>query len=233
MYAKAIYVEGRVVTGRHHGEAFGLLSEEEKCSDSLLSGFYDEKTGRFFCDGENFYTKSIYLVRHAKPSKGYDEDHDPDLSPEGLDKAHLLASHLLAEEVSEYTGRTSPYLRCLIMADIISRKTGMAFMVDPRLVEPAAFDILLDNHASEFPQFTWPTGDEFRFESENEPQFMERLEDVARTLEPKSVVVSHHTPIKALAHLATGHGENLPQAVPVASVTYIHDNVINYFGKTF
>jgi hypothetical protein len=129
MYAKAIYVDGRIVTGRHHGEAFGMLSDKEKCSDTLLSGFYDESTGRFFYDDQSFYTKSIYLVRHSRPSKGYDEDQDPDLSQEGVEKAHKLATFLMDAGLKDYEGYTSPYLRCLITADIIARMTGIQFTV--------------------------------------------------------------------------------------------------------
>lgn len=233
MYAKAIYVDGKIVTGLHHGEAYSRLSDQEKSSETLLSGFYDENTGRFFSDDKSFYTKSIYLVRHSKPSKGYDEDPDPDLSPEGIDKAHSLASHLLDIEIAEYRGYTSPYLRCLITADIIARKTGIRFVVDPTLADAMCHDVLLGNHASEFPHFEWPTSEEFRFKMEDDYEFWGRLESVAQNLHQNSVVVSHYQPIKTLTRLAAGHGEELPSNVPVASVTYINNNVIKYFAKPF
>jgi broad specificity phosphatase PhoE len=231
MYAKAIYVDGRIVTGRHHGEAFGMLSDKEKCSDTLLSGFYDESTGRFFYDDQSFYTKSIYLVRHSRPSKGYDEDQDPDLSQEGVEKAHKLATFLMDAGLKDYEGYTSPYLRCLITADIIARMTGIQFTVDPCLTEPAEDDILLENHAKDFPQFCWPTSDEFRIEKEDPSSYSSRLKSVAEHLPSQAVVVTHYSPITCLARLVSGAADVVSENLPMASLTYIYNNQIVHFGK--
>lgn len=230
-YAKAIYVDGKIVTGRHHGEAFGMLSESEKSSSSLLSGFYDEATGRFFCDEQTFYTKDLYLVRHSKPSKSYEEDQDPDLSQEGILKAHALAAFLRSQGLSDFEGYTSPFLRCLITADIISRCTGIRFTVDPSLTEPAEEDTLLENHAGDFPQFCWPTSDEFRMEKEDSSSYSAKLKNVVEKLPAQAVLVTHYTPIACLARLASGSGDGIPDKLPMASLTHISNNQIVDFGK--
>lgn len=231
MYAKAIFVDGRIVTGRHHGEAFGMLSDKEKSSETLLSGFYDEATGRFFYDDQQFYTKDLYLVRHSRPSRDYEENQDPDLSPEGVEKARSLASFLRNMDLSDFEGYTSPFLRCLITADIIACTTGLRFRVDPGLTEPAADDILLENHAKHFPHFSWPTGDGFRLEKEDPSSYSTRLKSVVEGLPAQAVVVTHYTPIACLAKLVSGASEPIPNALPMASLTHISNNRIVHFGK--
>lgn len=230
MYAKAIYVDGKIVTGLHHGEAFSRLSDQEKCSDSLLSGFYDETTGRFFYDDQSFYTKDIYLIRHSRPSKGYDETIDPDLCEDGITKAHCLAGFLKSAGIADYQGYTSPFLRCLITADIISRMTGISFCVDPNLTEQSEYDMLLGNHAKDFPQFSWPRSTEFRLEKENVSSYCSRLKSVAEQLPNQAVVVTHYSCIGGLAQLFSGCRQSV-DSLPMASVTHINNNKIDYFGR--
>lgn len=231
MYAKAIFVEGKVVTGRHHGEAFSLLTEDEKNCPSLLSGFWDEKTGRFFSEDREFYTKKMYLVRHSKPSRGYDEDPDPDLSQDGIECALKTARYLKKKDLSYFQGFTSPLKRCLITAEIISRETGISFEVDPifaELTDNYPLDVV--SHAQDFPQFRWPTGNWFRIEKEKPMEFADRLGRAIRELPAESVVVSHCSVIAHMAQVAAGTKCCPIALIPPASITFIDNQDLVHLG---
>jgi phosphohistidine phosphatase SixA len=231
--AKAIYVDGKIVTGRHHGEAFSFLSEAEKNSNTLLSGFWDPQSGRFISDCGEFYTKRIFLIRHSNPACGYDQDIDPPLCEEGVERAWATAHFLNSQNLEEYEGFTSPFRRCLETAHIIAALTGLAFVVDPCLVEPMLETTFVENHAEDFPSFRWETNRSFRFYNEDPNSYAHRISERGRSFPKKSVAISHCSFIADMAELLSGN-DGLAQrrvALAPASLTYIDNNEVVHYGK--
>lgn len=195
-YLKALYLNGKIVTGVTHGHAFAELSEEEKDQiDGIVSGFFDEETGHFNDpdSGLEFWSKSIILIRHGQVAQPYQENMDPDLSEEGIDEVKRI-TYFLQKRVNlqNTSALVSPYLRCRHTAQIIADHTRIRFKI--------SHDIREESHDSHSDFFT-------------------RLKKTLDVLPHKSLLISHHDVIEAVTRMATGI-ENV-QSIPTASVTLI------------
>lgn len=195
-YVKALYLNGRIVTGVTHGHAFGELSEEEKEQiDGIVSGFFDEATGQFIDPDNNleFYTKSIILIRHGNISQPYTENLDPDLSDDGVDEVKRI-TYFLQKRVNlqDTFAYVSPYLRCRHTAQIIADHTRIRFKISQDIREESQ-----DKHQD----------------------FFTRLKHTLDALPPKSLLISHSDVIEAITRMATGIED--VASIPTASVTLI------------
>ena len=230
---KALFVGGRVVTGVHHGDAFSKLSENEKNSRELLSGFWDDQTGKFVVpDSFTFFTKKIILVRHSLVQEH--EESDPSLSYEGHNRCCKTARFLVdTEDLTGFVGYTSPMLRCLETAANISRLTGIKFAVDPSFVEAFPTPIEVPNRRELFPDFRWDSLDSYCLGEETPIQFARRLEQVIKTMPQKAIIISHCTFIANMAELISGNYslQDTYPSIPAASVTLIDNYKIVYVGK--
>lgn len=195
-YVKALYLNGHIVTGVTHGHAFAELSEEEKEQiDSIVSGFFDEDTGKFIDPDQDlaFYTKSIILIRHGNICQPYSENLDPDLSDDGIDEVKKITYFLQKRVNLQNTfALVSPYLRCRHTAQIIADHTRIRFQISSDIREESN-----DSHSD----------------------FFSRLKNTLDNLPPKSLIISHSDVIEAIIRMATGI-ENV-SSIPTASVTLI------------
>lgn len=225
-YLKALYVNGRIVTGLHHGEAFSKLTEEEKNSADLLSGFWNKESG-FLAEelvvpvdtGKNArgvaeprqprdrnWTKRIILIRHSKVMDG---DNDPRLSPEGHWWAEAMAAALSHEiDLSAFSAYASPYRRCLETSYHVLKHSGIMLQVDPRLAEA----------------YSPP------FHEETAADLIRRVGTLIESLPACSVLFSHCNLIGKLVQLICGD-DLTKSVVPLASITYIVNHKIVFFGR--
>lgn len=195
-YVKALYLNGKIVTGVTHGHAFAELSEQEKDQiDGIVSGFFDEETGQFIDPDTNleFYTKSIILIRHGNVAQPYSENLDPDLSEKGVDEVKRITYFLQKRTNLENTfAFVSPYLRCRHTAQIIADHTRIKVKISSDLREESH-----DTHSD----------------------FFTRLKSTLDHLPPKSLLISHSDVIEAIIRMATGIED--VTSIPTASVTLI------------
>lgn len=122
MFAAALCVNGKVVTGSNHGDAYGKLNTLEK-EENIISGWFDEEENQFINEEENeerWYCKEIIFIRHALTDK------IDDLTNKGMEDTQKIKLNL-----KDYPLFSSPYHRCLQTAKIINNDIS----VDPRLRE--------------------------------------------------------------------------------------------------
>jgi broad specificity phosphatase PhoE len=127
-YLAALYANGRVVTGRHHGEAYTKLSPQDQDKE-LYSGFLDPKTGRFILEDSQFYVKKIIMIRHAQPGVGDDPGIDQDI---GRAQCKRAVNFLMARfNLPDYVVRCSPKRRCQDTMHAMFEEIDIECIVDP------------------------------------------------------------------------------------------------------
>lgn len=232
MKTAALYCCGRVVIARSHLEAYEQLSEDEK-NGHITSGFFDTETREFLSDlaKEHFYNKKILMIRHGKANNN--DWIDPELCSEGYTEAYNLSKYLSQFDLSNFRGFTSPLLRCLQTACVVSQITNIKFQINPDIMEtlPNVNDIIVRNHHKDFPDFDWPTYNDFEVKCESKKEFLERTGSVLSQLPDKSILITHCGVVSSMARLALC--DEKIGGVPTASVTYIDNQEIKCLGKTF
>jgi broad specificity phosphatase PhoE len=223
MKKAALYVHGRIIIGFNHGDAFGKLTEIEQ-HEFIVSGFYDPDTEEFEADSteDHFYDKDIYLIRHAKVQ---DQDNpDTQISEAGAKQVEKLGSFLLRTlDLKEYTFLTSPFLRCLQTAQILHQVAGLKFEVVPNVMETptdcCVSTFCLKNHKDQFPEFEWPTSQDWHLKPETPETFLDRTRQTLHGLPHKAMIVTHFGTIFNMARLSlcdnkasTIAGDGLPPA---------------------
>lgn len=202
MRVAALYVQGKIVTASSHLEAFQQLSPEEQNCD-LTSGAFDDETGEFQSDlqKDHFYDKKIILIRHGHVEKN---GLDPSLSEKGLKDVSRLSEYLNQFDLSKFIGLTSPFLRCLQTAEIISKLTQIDFEVKNELLEPPPelpnFD--LKNRYLEFNNFEWSNHTDIHINDESNVDFKNRVHQVLQKLPRRCIIISHSGFIINMASLA-------------------------------
>ncbi len=124
---KAVYVNGHLVTGITHADAFSKLPEEHRVGNDFLIGLWCPSTGKFSGDGKFFFTKKLLLVRHGEPVS-YDYDQDPGLSGKGVAQV-LNVKAIIRSEWKDCAVYSSPARRCRQTAYTFRREV----IVDQRL----------------------------------------------------------------------------------------------------
>lgn len=225
MRRAALFVHGRIVVGVTHGDAFGQLTEIEK-SDMLVSGFFDPETEEFVTPDDptqHFYDKEICMIRHATVQDQLDPD--TDISDEGVEQAQRIANFVAENfDPEEFTGLTSPLLRCLKTAHIIQEQSNLTFEVDPRIMETPPVDFHLKNHCDEFPFFNWQTKLDWDLTPETPALFLQRIGSVLRHLPHRCIIVTHMGTICNISRLALCEQKAqkvIGSGLPPASVTFI------------
>ncbi len=141
---RAIYLNGKVLTGITHADAYSNLSADEKQqANNIISGFLNKQTGEFL-DIDNdakFYTKETLLVRHGSISDP--EDPDPQLSEDGVNEIEKIAYYLRNYvNLKGCQAIVSPSLRCIQTAEIIAYHTRLRFSVKLEIQEAETVDTL-------------------------------------------------------------------------------------------
>lgn len=205
MKIAALYANGKVVTGAHHGDAFGKLSEKDK-NGEITSGFLDA-TGHFISDDTKFYVKQVVLIRHGDIALG----NDPGITPVGRSQSESTANFLLSKvsDITSFQGFCSPRRRCQETAGILSDVTKIKFAVNIDLQDQK--------------------------EGENVEKYVDRINGVLKNLPSKSVIISHCNFIMNLAQLASGVDDITAcsnwHSITYASVTYVDQNKLKWIGK--
>ena len=235
MKRPALYIRGRIVTGNSHSAAFAELSEDEKASDDIASGVYDPETGEFngYMEDEHFYEKEIVLMRHAEPE---DDGPDPGLSPQGCEQVRGVIPYLKKLDLSRFTCKCSPMLRCLQTASIIQEHVGVRFCVDPYLLEPPPFlksgeKYYIPARCRDFPDYQWPYNDGWVIEWIERPAFNQHVGNVLRYLPPKTIIISHSGFVISMARLALCEKTVLKCGIPTASLTHIENREVRCLGR--
>jgi broad specificity phosphatase PhoE len=123
MLSPALYTNGKVFTGKNHGEAFSKLSLEEKKSD-IQSGFFNLRTKKFeSSESDFFYMMKVILIRHSETNKNKQA-----ISDKGIKQSLKLKPHLSA---FNYKYFSSPAKRCIETSLHLSNK----FIVDKEFDE--------------------------------------------------------------------------------------------------
>lgn len=197
----AVLVKDKIVTGLHHGDAFAKLSDAEKNSTELLSGFVDYEHHKFVTDDEIIYLKDIIILRHAQSDIRAE---DGPITSNGRCQAFKAAAFLRTLSLNGYTGLCSPYLRCQQTSDIVKEITKIPFATDSRLSKQANF--------------------------EDTEDFNHRIEEALDILPEKSVLITHCDFIQKILRLTHLLKENL-KSISNCSITYIHQNRLIWLAK--
>lgn len=195
----AILVDNKVVTGCHHGDAFGKLSETQKNADDLISGFADEN--KFITDDKVIYLKEIILIRHAEADTQY---MNGAITDAGRTHAAKTAAFILDMHLPSFTIMSSPYLRCIQTAKIISEQCRIPFSPKDELAKQR--------------------------DKEPLPEFEKRITNVMDTLPKKSIIVTHTDFIQNILRITQFTRENV-KFVPNCSITYIFYNRLIWMLK--
>lgn len=247
MKKAALYVQGKIVTGDSHLEAYQKLNEREKDAD-LVSGFFDQTTQEFHADQDtdHFYNKEIFLVRHAEsidPSEP-----DAPISERGQQQIQRLATVMLNFDLKDFLCLTSPLLRCLQTSLVLHEVLHIDFHVRAEIMETPCFLVQnqnyrlqnyknqFQNYKNQFPHFDWPTEDDWILSPESERNFVERTRHALQDFAPKTIVVTHCGFIFNLARFATCDErarEIIGNGIPPASLTLIDRREIKMIGRTY
>jgi len=239
MRKAALYIQGRIVVGDSHLEAYRKLTLIEQESDAFVSGFFDQSTDEFCadCEKDHFFNKEIVLIRHAATS---DPEHpDPELSDVGFKQAEQVAESLKELPIEEFSFLSSPMLRCLQTANVLFETLGKKIKVEPQLAETPIFleehDVFcIPNRKRIFPDFLWEYSDDLIFKKESSQEFLARTLNVLHSLPCKTIVVTHFGLICNMTRLALcddSASKVVERGIPPASVTYINKEELTCLGS--
>lgn len=240
MRKAALYVQGRVVIGDSHLEAYQKLTLLEQ-QEHVVSGVFDTDTEEFDSDLpiDHFYNKELIFVRHGQAADP--DEPDSELSEEGKVQIQQVCSYLLKTfEIKSFVGLTSPLLRCLQSALIIHELLDLDFEVQPGVMEIPIFleedqQYRLQNHRSKFPQFRWSTSEDWILTTETQRNFLNRTKQALQEFPSRCIVITHYGFICNVARFALcDQKANVVAtgAVPPASVTFIDKQEVKCLGWT-
>jgi broad specificity phosphatase PhoE len=239
MYLAAVLANGHIATGRHHGEAFSRLSEEEKNCD-VISGHVNED-GTFTTELEHVH-KDIILIRHAESmwNANLSDSLDSCLTFRGVKQAQSCARFLRKNvDCSGYVGFTSPFQRCLLTSLPICKQTGVQFRVRQEISE-------LTNHFpdcgvqvpcrnEEYLDIDWANYCNAIFNREPPKIFLGRLRVFLESVPDRSIIVTHGSVVQTMIEMALGvKVSQIPawdDSIGNASVTYIKDGTVVWMAK--
>lgn len=231
----AFYIGGKIVVGDSHLACWEKLSKEEQDSN-FESGFYDPASDQFISEAERRFLdqRELYLVRHGHPYTC--DDPDPDIDREGEMQVMEAAEILSAQNTQGFCGFTSPLLRCLRTASIIHEMLGIKFIVVPEAMESPNFMkdrevFKLKNRSHLFPQFEWPSSQEWHVLPESPHDFYVRVKEILHQFATRSIVVTHFGFIHLTAKIALCK-ELFTYEFPPASITYFSRHDYKRLGWT-
>jgi len=239
MYVAAVFSNGHVATGRHHGEAYARLSCEDRDAD-LVSGHVNPD-GTFTTEMDHPH-KDILIIRHAESqwNAKLTEDLDSDLTDEGERQRDAVARFIKDNiDYRSFMGFTSPFLRCLKTSNPL-RKLGVRFFVENELAEITNefpdCGVSVPCRRGEYSDFEW----NYQYESMNfrkEPpeDFLQRLKSFMNRLPQYSIIVTHGSVVQTLTEMALGVPvDKIPawdNSISNASITYIKDGTVIWLSK--
>ena len=217
-YIAALYADGKVVTGCHHGDAFQKLSLAEQDSQ-ITSGFLDPATGRFFTSEIAFFAKNLILIRHAHANDYF----DPGISDLGRSQCNKVVQFLKESfDLSEYQGFASCCNRTRETAEHIFGSLGVSYQIRPDFCDHRNW------HLPCWRADRW---------HETPYDFIERLRIILEQLPSHAIIISHCNFVANMAQLAAGIDDItiIPEwqnGIPHCSITCINNHKMMYVGKS-
>lgn len=159
----------------------------------------------------------VHLVRHARPSAGWDADPDPGLDERGHRQAEALAERLAAELVARPVV-TSPLRRTRQTAAPLAARWGVEATVDAAVSEiPSPSDDLAARRAwlDEVLAGRWDALDEAV------GRWQRAVVAAVRSIEVDTVVVTHFVAVNAVVAAALGRPDVCTFLPGHASVTVV------------
>jgi broad specificity phosphatase PhoE len=238
-YMAAVFSNGHVATGRHHGEAFSNLSESDQNAD-LISGHVNAD-GTFTTELEH-PNKDIILIRHAESmwNAEMSNDLDSSLTLKGISQAQILARFLRKKlDCRGYVGFTSPFDRCLQTSMPLRRQTNMRFFVRPEISELTnnfpPEGVQVPSRSTRYLNIEWNNYFSTNFLPEPPKSFLARLRSFLDLLPDRALVITHGSVIQILIELALGvKVSQIPEwdnSIGNASITYIKDGTVVWLAK--
>jgi len=237
MRKAALYVQGRIVLGDSHLEAYHKLAvcEQDK---SVISGTFNTDTEEFEADKviDHFYDKELILIRHGKSTDP--NEPDPSISDEGEKQIRKLISVLQTFDLKDFVGITSPLLRCLQSSLILHELLNIDFQIQPEVMEFPFFleegqKYRLQNHHAKFPHFKWPTTEAWVLNKECGCEFLDRTRLALQHFPHKAIVMTHFGFIFNMARFALcgKKAEEFFKGISPASVTHINKQDIRCLAQ--
>lgn len=184
----------------------------------------------------------IYFCRHAQSefNAGLNRNFNSAITPQGIEQAHRLGSHLKNRDLKGYVGYVSPYYRCLQTALVIYQYTDLKFKVLSGLGETPdemhrSYGVVY-GAGNAFPEMDWSA-----FPGENRGYYdyretMDQYRDrLHKTLDeivkgPNAVIVSHMTPIRHMIQRLCYEGREESLQIGNCSVSLVENGHPLYVG---
>lgn len=241
-YRAAVFSNGHVATGCHHGEAFCNLSYQDRLAQDLVSGHVNED-GTFTSELPH-PDKNVILIRHAESRHNakLTSDLDSDLTDRGHQQAERVAHFLYEMGLRGYFGFVSPLLRTLKTARYIEQATGLPFMVNELISEHSDYyppeGLHIPCRQEDYDDFFWSDLCERKqlyYEREPNEQFINRLKIFFNKLPHNSVIVTHGSCVTTLIEIAMGVDvKEVPEwneGVGNATVTLVKNGTLVWMSK--
>jgi broad specificity phosphatase PhoE len=239
MYLAAVFSNGHVATGRHHGEAFGRLSSDDQSAD-LVSGHVNED-GTFTTELDHIH-KEIVLIRHAESmwNVGLTDDLDSRLTMKGVNQAQVLASFLRKNlDCRGFAGFSSPLLRCVLTQLPIYKQTGIRFVVRSEIFEITKDfpeeGVRVPCRSRQFLDVGWDNYCDSTFCREPSQVFLGRLRSFLDVIPDRSMIITHGSVVQTMIEMILGvrvcQIPTWDDSIRNASVTYIKDGTVVWLAK--
>ena len=181
------------------------------------------------------------IIRHAQSNhnKGKTKNLDSALTHLGSEQAENLANELCKYDLTGHVMHVSPFLRCLMTAETITKKIPkIRVIIDPLISEalgPKYAGVFIHRRQYAFEQFDWShfVGAGFLQQHEDGNEFYPRVEAAFDRMTDKTIVVSHGMFCLAFAKKAAGtlkKNEHWDDSIGNASITHVSNKSIVKWG---
>lgn len=191
--------------------------------------------------------ESVIIIRHGRSQHnvGATTSLDSPLTEFGELQARIVGKYLRSGamgDLSDYKIHVSPFLRCLMTADLIRQeafgKASNLFIVDPLVAEYISVSnppVELQVRKDQFPNFIWPDEPYLIHQGEHGEHFLRRMYKAHDNLHSKSIVVSHGMPCLTLAKELQGPLQYIPiwdHSINNCSITWVENGRQKWYGRT-
>jgi broad specificity phosphatase PhoE len=191
--------------------------------------------------------ESVILIRHGRSqhNTGELDSLDSPLSHFGEVQARTVGKYLKSGAMGDlrnYVVRVSPFLRCVMTANLIREEAGdmladCLFMFDPLVAEylaPHNDPVELPDRQKDFPYMQWIGEPYLLHKPEFGEHFLRRMHKAHDNLSPKSIVISHGMPCLTLAQELQGPLQYIPawdHSINNCSITWVEDGRKKWYGR--
>lgn len=239
MYLAAVFSNGHVATGHHHGEAFSKLSCEDQDAD-LISGHVNPD-GTFTTEMDHL-DKEIIIIRHAESmwNAKLTDNLDSPLTTKGISQAHATAKYIKRNiDCRGFVGFTSPFDRCLLTSMPIRKHSGIKFSVREEISEIThefpEHGVHVPSKKDKYLDLDWINYNDTLFLKEGSFAFIERLNLFFQSLPFRSIIVTHGSVVQTLIEIALGvKVQSIPtwdNSIKNASITHIKNGTVVCLAK--